>query len=300
MVIDMRTATAQLPEHGDDTVFVTANAVIVLDGATAFTPVPVPAATYAHQLGTHLHHHLDSDPSIDLRHALAHAITETANDLALRPGQSPSSTVAIIREHNGDLDALILGDTPIIMPTETICDERIDALNLPERQLYRDRLTTGSGYDEDHRRLLRQLQTQQARWRNTPGGYWIAETDPTAAAHALTFRRSTVDTPWAILATDGAYHTITHLGLGDWHTIAHYHDDQLAGLLHHCEAWEATQDPHGQNLPRAKRHDDKTLAVIRWNGTQGRTATAVDAASGQLRQPSQMSERPPAGSCRTT
>lgn len=273
MVIDMRTATAQLPERSDDTVFVTANAVIVLDGATAFTAVPVPAATYVHQLGTHLHHHLDSDPSIDLPGVLAHAITETADDLALRPGQSPSSTVAIIRERDGGLDALVLGDTAIILPTETIRDGRMDALNLPERQQYRDRLAAGSGYDEQHRRLLRHLQTRQARWRNTPGGYWIAEADPIAAAHALTYRSSTVDTPWVVLATDGAYHTIEHLGLGDWHTIAHYHEDQLGELLQQCEAWEATQDPHGQNLPRAKRHDDKTIVVARSNRTQERTTT---------------------------
>jgi hypothetical protein len=81
------------------------------------------------------------------------------------------------------------------------------------RHKYRERLTAGTGYDNEHQALLRSLQTQQTNHSNQPGGYWIAETDPAAAHHAITTRRLVTATPWAILATDGAYNTMEHLSL---------------------------------------------------------------------------------------
>jgi hypothetical protein len=75
--------------------------------------------------------------------------------------------------------------------------------------------------------------------RNVEGGYWIAETDPAAAHHALT---TTVDRnmiEWAVLATDGAADLIEHAGhrWHRWHRIAQYDDAQLAALLALREPW---------------------------------------------------------------
>jgi hypothetical protein len=36
----------------------------------------------------------------------------------------------------------------------------------------------------------------------------------------------------------------------------------LAALLGSADRWEAETDPDGQVLPRAKRHDDKTIAAV--------------------------------------
>lgn len=260
----MRVTTAQLPPMGEsaDKIFVTPNAAIMLDGASAFVPVPVPASTYADHLGRLTAAALTATPDADLPQVLADAIAGTAEHLDLKAGESPTSTVTIAREHAGELDVLLLGDNTLILPGEIITDNRMDQLNLAPRRKYRDRLAAGTGYDDEHRALLYELQTQQARHRNQPSGYWIAETDPVAADHAITTRRPATAAPWAILATDGAYNTMKHIGLTTWSTIAQASADQLNDLLRRCQLWERENDPAANQLPRAKRHDDKSLAAI--------------------------------------
>jgi len=71
------------------------------------------------------------------------------------------------------------------------------------------------------------------------------------------------ETPWLVLATDGAYKTMAHLELDDWPSVARGTEQQLAAVLARCREWEQHQDPQGRDLPRAKRHDDKCLAAVR-------------------------------------
>ena len=265
----MRVATAQDPDidRSADKIFVTDTAVVILDGASAFVPVPVPAAQYADLLGRHLVDALQSKPDADLPALLGVAIQTTADQLHLSPGRSPSSTVGILRRRDDRVDGLALGDSVIVLPDKVISDDRIDQLALAERRQYRERLTTGHGYDDEHRQLLRDLQTEQAKRRNVPGGYWIAEATPHAADHALTFSRPAADVPWAVLATDGAYNPMVHLGLDDWARVAHADHEALAALLARCTTWESDEDPDARDLPRAKRHDDKAIAAVRFSTT---------------------------------
>lgn len=262
----MRIAAAQLPaqDNSDDKLFTTPNAVIMLDGASAFIPVPVAASAYAETLGRHIQHALTERSDAELADTLAEAIDATAREFSLSPGESPSSTVAIARVHQGTVDLLVLGDTEIITPHETVCDNRIGQLALAPRQKYRDRLAAGSGYDDEHRRLLRELQAEQAHHRNRDGGYWIAETNPEAAHQAITASHTITEAAWLVLATDGAYKTMAHLGLDDWPNLAHATEQQLDATLARCREWEEHQDPQGRKLPRAKRHDDKCLAAVRF------------------------------------
>lgn len=258
---------AQLPpyEDSDDKALTTEDAVIVLDGASAFRPVPVPASTYADMLGRSLRDALHDDPGTDLRRALADAISTTAHALDLSPGHSPSSTVSIARKRGDQVEILALGDSPVVLPDTVISDDRIDGLNLPERAKYRERLAAGTGYDGTHRTLLAELQARQVEHRNQPGGYWIAEADPTAAHHALVSTHNRSELPWCVLTTDGAYNLLRHLDLMPWGEVAAKSGEDLSLLLHECHSWEDLKDPSGQYLPRSKRHDDKTLAVVHWN-----------------------------------
>ncbi|PKV93942.1 hypothetical protein ATK30_4802 [Amycolatopsis echigonensis] len=260
----MHVTTAQLPpaHASDDKIFATPDAVIVLDGASAFRPVPVPASDYADKLGRHIVVSLERDPSVDLRAALRSAIEKTAEELSLTPGDSPSSTVTILRRKGPSVDVLALGDSVIVLPDEVVTDDRIDDLNLEPRRLYRERLASGKGYDDTHRRLLRELQEQQAVRRNAEGGYWIAEAVPDAADHAVTASFSVEAVPWAVLATDGAYDVMTHLGLDDWPVLSKADGAELSALLERCQSWEDEVDPAAVSLPRAKRHDDKAIAVV--------------------------------------
>ncbi|TDD10602.1 hypothetical protein E1181_00825 [Saccharopolyspora terrae] len=259
-------ATAQLPgsENSDDKIFVTRNAVLVLDGASAFIPVPVSASRYAAALGSRLSRSLEEAPEADLSNLLAVAIEEAAAELNLSAGESPSSTVAIVRQRGDLVDTLVLGDSAIVLPSGIVTDGRIDALNLGERSRYQERLAQGAGYDEDHTQLLRELQNQQAKHRNQSGGYWIAEADPAAAAHALTATHPVQSTPWAILVTDGALNTARHTGLDNWSDLAAAGQSALLALLDRLHEWEETDDPDGKLFPRSKRHDDKAIAAVRF------------------------------------
>ncbi|WP_235213484.1 hypothetical protein [Amycolatopsis sp. MJM2582] len=93
MVTPIEVAAAQFPPHddSDDKVFTTRSAVIVLDGASAYAPVPVSPSTYADSLGRHLRDHLDHYTGVDLADVLAEAITATATRLELTAGASPSA-----------------------------------------------------------------------------------------------------------------------------------------------------------------------------------------------------------------
>ena len=256
----MKTAIAQLPKGGgEDRVYISADTVIMLDGASAFRLVPVSPSQYVDTLGANLTSRLTSDANLQV--ILRDAIEATAGQLELKPGHSPSSTVAIVRRVGRYVECLVLGDNLVVVPGQAITDDRLGRIGQQYHQRYRERLQTGHGYDQEHRDVLRHLQAEQARHRNRPRGYWIAEADPGAANHAIFVRRSIASTPWAILATDGAYKPMTHLGLADWSDLSTADDEELEQILSECQRWEDIDDPSGRKLPRAKQHDDKTLAV---------------------------------------
>lgn len=256
--------SAQLPEppEGADRIFITPNAVIVLDGASAFGPANPDPATYVDRLGAGARDALAADPRANLVEVLARSIEATAGELVLTPGLAPSSTVAIARWVDDHVDLLVLGDGQIRTPLRAVTDVRLDAVGVAERTAYRARLAEGHGYDDRHRSLLVDLQIQQAAHRNRPGGYWIAEADPSAAAHAITESHPITEMPWLMLATDGAYRVLDHLGIGVEPTGT---SSDLAERLHRCETWESADDPDGMVLPRSKRHDDKTLVALTRN-----------------------------------
>lgn len=107
------------------------------------------------------------------------------------------------------------------------------------------------------------LQRRQAARRNRPGGYWIAETHPAAAYDAIRVTIPADQSPWAIVAADGAYAPMGHLGITDWPTISAMTTADLHDIVTRCHTWEHGTDPDARTLPRAKRHDDKTLTAVR-------------------------------------
>lgn len=252
------------PPSGDDRAFITSNAVIVLDGASAFAARDVPASRYAEHLGSTLAGLVDGSDE-PLTALLGEAIKTTAAALDLTPGgRAPSSTVAVVRKRaDATVDVLVLGDSQVVVPGEIVRDDRLAPLASAERTVYRTRLESGHGYDEEHRRILAALQAEQLKHRNRPGGYWIAEADPEAAERAITRHLVSGEVPWCVLATDGAYKPMEYLGLDDWSTAAAASSEGLADLLRRCQGWEAS-DERGQQFPRAKRHDDKTLLAVRF------------------------------------
>lgn len=98
-------------EPGEDRVFTTPNAVIVLDGASQATTTAHDGGWLADTLGRELRIRLVVDPTGDLVTALAQSIAAVAQCHGLTPGVAPSTTIAIARWSVEAVDALVLGDT---------------------------------------------------------------------------------------------------------------------------------------------------------------------------------------------
>lgn len=268
----MRVSTAQLPRPpvSADRVIITPCAVIVLDGASAFGPAAVTPSAYADRLSAELASALAARPDAPLPQALAGAIGAAAAALGLPDDHGPSSTVAIARVAGASVDLLVLGDSYAVCRSSgsdaVLTDDRLGRLDLPQSRRYRERLAAGSGYDATHAAILRELQAAQRSRRNIPGGYWIASANPEAAGYAITVTLPAASVEWIVLATDGAVDTARHLGLDDWDAIARSGHAGLSALLRRCHDWEEHADPDGRQMPRAKQHDDKAIAAIRWPG----------------------------------
>ncbi|MFG3618058.1 PP2C family serine/threonine-protein phosphatase [Nocardia sp. NPDC047654] len=264
----MQVATAQLAAQSDeDRVAVTGSSVVVLDGASSFSADGKAAGAYVDVLSRELVRRLQDDRA-ELPTILSSAIATTAARLSLQPGSAPSSTVAIFRVNEHNIEILILGDSMAVIGVndgnyEVVVDERLTELNLPESKLYRSRLQAGRGYDDTHHAILAALQRAERFYRNTEGGYWIAEADPAAANHSLTGSYPRKSAGWAILATDGAAEPLAAMGI-PWPEVAQMNEGALSNLLVRCREWESVEDPDGRLCPRSKRHDDKSIAVIRF------------------------------------
>lgn len=151
---------------------------------------------------------------------------------------SPSSTVAIARARDDVLDYLVLGDSPVLLrrgrEIVPICDDRTD------------HLPGGRPYSAE---LVR-------RWRNTPGGFWVASTSEQAAREAIT--GSAKDVTEAALLTDGVTRLVERYE-ATWTELFNALDgpDGPAAVIRWIREQERVAPP-----PLGKRHDDATAILI--------------------------------------
>ena len=82
-----------------------------------------------------------------------------------------------------------------------IQDTRLQECAIEERQRYLKPLKAGATQDEIEKAHI-DLVEAESKLRNTTGGFWVAETDPNAAYHALHGNIEDVQYP-VILGTDG-------------------------------------------------------------------------------------------------
>lgn len=233
------------PRPTEDRISVLDNAVVLLDGATATSPAHTSVTMYVDTLLAALCTKLTAAPNADLATVLGDGIATTAADLGLRPGDSPSSTVAILRWTDRTVDALVLADSPIVVFTdsgpEVLADDRLRSLRA--------------------RGALRTADDANAL-RNTPGGFWVAEADPAAAEQA---RRGSWprDAVWAaLLASDGVSTGVDDYRILDWLDVlelsTNYGPNAVLDVVRAAERGDANR----VRWPRWKVHDDQALAVV--------------------------------------
>lgn len=262
----MKVRAAQLPAEGGnhDRVFVGERAVVVLDGASD-TDQAVTVAEYVDALGARLIKRIDSEPQRSLRDVVTGTLAAVVAELGLVVGHSPASTIAAVRDAGAVVEVLVLCDSPVYVRTATgtvrVFDSRLADLVLVNRSAALARLAAGSGFDGTHRQLLGAMRVEKEPWRNVSGGYWVAEADPRAGEHAIVRSFPAVDVAWCAILTDGADDPLRQLGI-DVESLADLDEPGLAQLLARLHAWERDHDPQARLLPRYKRHDDKTVAVV--------------------------------------
>ncbi|MFJ5680258.1 hypothetical protein [Streptomyces sp. NPDC093097] len=252
----------------EDGVFVSPVGVVVLDGLSAPSDLPMGCVHgtpwFVRQLGTCLIN-LIGDDTVSLREALRGAISEInerhRDTCALSQEAVPASTVVIIRERGQVLEHLVLSDNVLVLDLgsegiRTITDKRVEEVAGDEM---RAALRGPTGTSE-HAARVSELVTVQRRLRNQPGGYWVASTDPAAADEAIIGATDVAQVQQAALLTDGASRLADTFDLLSWAQLL----DLLrlegpAALITRTRETELA-DPVGERWPRFKRSDDATAA----------------------------------------
>ncbi|GAA4775031.1 hypothetical protein GCM10023200_04390 [Actinomycetospora chlora] len=151
-----------------DRCFTAGGLVVVFDEASAYGPKVSPDATeYVDTLRLAPIEQIISQYGIDLRDALAAAIRTTGDNVALVPGEGPSSTVSIVRRGEETVHVLVLDDSPVVVQfirggQELIVQHPMDNIAADLRHRHRTRLAAGHGYDQEHREILAMLQRRDA------------------------------------------------------------------------------------------------------------------------------------------
>jgi hypothetical protein len=227
----------------EDFVLASERFVIVLDGATD-SGLPNgcahDVAWLAGRLGGQLAAVLIARPDLALREVVRQGIVNTR---ALHPQcdlanpSSPSSTVAIVREHGGVLDCLALADSPVVV--ETRGGGIIEVID--------DRTAHLPAYDRD----------SLTRLRNTDEGFWVAGTRPEAADRAVIASVPVADVRRFALVTDGVSRLVERYG---WSWLQLLDALEAQGPASAVHAVREAEIATGTGTFRGKRHDDVTAA----------------------------------------
>lgn len=225
---------------------------IILDGATARPDMnsgcihDVP--WLVHQLAAALAKRMVTETNSALDDILAASIQEVgeahSGTCDLANPDSPSSTVSIVRISEATIQYLTLGDSPIVLwdpeqRSRPILDARTD--NLPGGRPYATE-------------LLWSL-------RNQPDGYWVANTKPDAAYHAITDTVKFHPETEIGLFTDGATRLVEFYGYSwdSFFDLLRKHGP--TNLIKTVRTAERDHKP-----PYGKKHDDATAVHIAFIG----------------------------------
>lgn len=249
--------------RNEDWAGATNHVAVVLDGLSEAPETGCIHGTpwYVRQLGARLVG-LADEAILPLPIVLASAIREVAElhqgSCDLRHPGSPCSTVAMIRHLGENTEFLILSDSLIVLDRKSdsplvLQDKAVDAFASHAAA------TAIAAAGSDDESALTALIQEQQKIRNKPGGYWVAQVDPSAAQHAKT--GSVTDVRGAALLSDGAALLVTDFHTMDWPALLTLaYQEGPAELIARTRELE-DQDPHGETWPRYKHRDDATAVI---------------------------------------
>lgn len=258
-------ATLAGGEVNQDRYLIGTNFAAVLDGASAvrIRDDGKDGGWFAEQLSREIARTLRQDPQESLRRVLGCSLAALAERHSLTAANSPTSTLVLARWGCDVLDLLVIGDSTALVIREgdvmRLTDRRMEDIAPARREEYRQGLGSGGGFNERHARILAQLQVEQTRARNRPDGYWIAGASASAAEQCLELALPREEVEGLIIHTDGL-DRLFHVGNDVAIRQALDRRDPRHALLQ-AKKYEC-EDPKGIQWPRAKQHDDKTLAFV--------------------------------------
>ena len=248
MLISQATQAAPGVERNEDSVVTGPDFAVVLDGATTAAGVDTGCVHdvpwLVGRLGAELARLLLTE-SFDLADTLCLAIqgvmAQHEDTCDLTNPDSPSSTVAIVRDRGQAVDYLALSDSPIVLrkldgTIEVVHDNRNDYL---------------PGYTVE---IVRQQ-------RNAPGGFWVASNKPEAGKEALTGSVARASLDWAGLFTDGASRLAERHGLR-WAGLIRLLADEGPGAVIDRVRRE---DERAAGHNPGKVHDDATAVLCKFS-----------------------------------
>jgi hypothetical protein len=267
MRVTIATSAARPDEPNEDFAAAGTNGVILLDGAGlsgTTSKCTHGVAWYTRHLGGALLAGLP-DEERTLTAILRDGIRETA---ALHAGTcdlddpgTPSATVVMVRLTGDRIQYLVLADSVLVLarvgrPPTVITDNRADDAGRSHRAAM-DAAVNGTAQHDEARRQY--VQTMRG-YRNRTGGFWVAASDPAAADEALTGDGPLDGAGPVALLSDGASRIADSFHLADWPQVLVLLDthgpDEVIRRVRRAE----DDDPHGAKWPRAKAHDDATIA----------------------------------------
>ena len=247
MLISHASEAAPGAEDNEDLVVTGPGFAVVLDGATTAPGVDTgclhDVPWLVARLGAELVRHLLTE-SLSLPDALGRAIegvmAQHADTCDLSNPDSPSTTVAIVRDNGEAVDYLALSDSPIVLRgvdgrVNVVHDDRVDLL---------------PGYTVE---VVRQQ-------RNAPGGFWVASTVPAAADEARTGSVARDDLDCAGLFTDGASRLAERHGLRWADLICLLEQEGPAAVIDRVRQ----EDDRIAGQKPGKIHDDATAVLCRF------------------------------------
>lgn len=270
MNVSFATAPGSLSKPNEDAITAMPHIIAVIDGVTAprglGTGCVHGTPWYARNLSSRIVSVVVEQPAIELRAALAQAIANVADShretCDLESEGTPSGTVALLRCTEQDLDYLVLSDASILIEAAsgaiTVTDKAVERV---AGSLANAAKTARVGTPERKARLD-EFVSEQRKWRNVEGGYWLAGAVPEAAEHALVGSVPLSDVRSAAAMTDGASSLVDLYEQLTWDEAS----SRLAkvgprGWIEHVRRIES-EDADVTRWPRFKEGDDATLAYM--------------------------------------
>lgn len=270
MKVSFVTVPGSSSKPNEDAIAATSQVIAVTDGVTAPQGLETGCVHgtpwYASNLSSRIVSVVTEQPTIELRVALAKAIADVADShratCDLESEGTPSATVAILRRTEQSLDYLVLSDATVIIEalsgviavTDKGVEQVVDGLATAAK-------TAPVGTPERKARLD-EFVSEQRKWRNVKGGYWLAGAVPEAAEHSLVGSVPLTEVRSAAAMTDGASSLVDLYAQLTWDEAP----SRLAkvgprGWIEHVRRVEV-EDADVTRWPRFKPGDDATIAYI--------------------------------------